>query len=195
MINYSKKNTIIITLILTIVLYSIISVIWSIFFPKKSNTNIEETTEFIDTKDIEYAEKVETNTEESLINQENVWKIEIPKIDLVADIQEGTNKYVIAKNVGHFTTTGIVNGNIGLAAHNRGFGEKSYFKNIKYLSYGDEIIYKKGNETKKYEVVNNLIIDETDWSYLQNTEDNRITLITCVEDMPEYRRCVQGIEI
>ena len=26
------------------------------------------------------------------------------------------------------------------------------------------------------------------------TEENRITLITCVENEPEYRRCIQGIE-
>jgi len=30
---------------------------------------------------------------------------------------------------------------------------------------------------------------------LKNTFDNRITLITCVEDQPEYRRCIQGTEI
>ena len=45
-----------------------------------------------------------------------------------------------------------------------------------------------------YEVKTMEIIENTDWSYLKNTEDNRITLITCVENEPKYRRCIQGIE-
>ena len=39
------------------------------------------------------------------------------------------------------------------------------------------------------------IIKDTDWSKLENTQDNRITLITCVENVPDSRRCIQGIEI
>ena len=39
------------------------------------------------------------------------------------------------------------------------------------------------------------IIDEEDWSYLQETEDNRITLITCEENREEYRRCIQALEV
>lgn len=88
-----------------------------------------------------------------------------------------------------------MDGNIGLAAHNRGIGVESYFKNIKSLDIGDIIIYQKDEEIKKYKVTKNLVIDETDWTYLKNTEDNRITLITCVENRPEVRRCIQGIEI
>ena len=30
--------------------------------------------------------------------------------------------------------------------------------------------------------------------FLEKTEENTITLITCVENEPEYRRCVQAIE-
>ena len=65
-------------------------------------------------------------------------------------------------------------------------GVESYFKNIKKLNIGDVIIYQKDEE--------NVIIDETDWTYLQNTSDNRITLITCVENRPECRRCIQAVE-
>ena len=39
------------------------------------------------------------------------------------------------------------------------------------------------------------IIRSTDWSYLEKYDDeNRITLITCVENEPQYRRCVQAVE-
>ena len=52
----------------------------------------------------------------------------------------------------------------------------------------------KGNLIK-YRIFNLEIIKDTDWSKLQKSEENKITLITCVENQPEYRRCVQGIEI
>lgn len=97
------------------------------------------------------------------------------------------------KDVGHFENTSRLNGNIGLAAHNRGY-PVNYFKNIKNLKNGDEITYTYNNETRKYVVKNTVIIEETDWSYLEPTKDNRITLITCVENKPKLRRVVQGIE-
>ena len=40
----------------------------------------------------------------------------------------------------------------------------------------------------------NIIIKDTNWNYLKNTEKNKITLITCIENEPEYRRCIQAIE-
>jgi len=84
-------------------------------------------------------------------------------------------------------------GNVGLAAHNRGY-KVNYFGRIKELQIGDEIYYTYGNISRKYKVSLITIIQDTEWTYLENTEDNRITLITCLEDEPEYRRCIQGIE-
>lgn len=185
MINYTKKNVLIITLTITIIIYVVISVIWS---------NIDKNVDINITKE----ETVTQDIQEEIRSTENkihIWKIQIPEIDLVANIAEGTTPNVIAKYVGHFSKTSKLNGNIGLAAHNRGYDVESYFKNIKNLQLGDEIIYQKDEEIKKYKVIKNVIIDETDWTYLQDTNDNRITLITCVEDKPEYRRCVQAIEI
>ena len=71
----------------------------------------------------------------------------------------------------------------------------NYFGKLKDLQIGDEIIYKTKYGTKKYKVDIKTIIKDTDWSYLRNTEDNRITLITCVENKPELRRCIQALEI
>lgn len=71
----------------------------------------------------------------------------------------------------------------------------NYFGKLKELQIGDEIIYKTKYGTKKYRVSIKTIIKDIDWSYLRNTEDNRITLITCVENRPELRRCIQALEI
>lgn len=69
----------------------------------------------------------------------------------------------------------------------------NYFAKLKELEIGDEIIYKVNNKTRKYIVQVATIIEESDWSYLQNSKDNRITLITCVANEPTKRLCVQGV--
>ena len=123
----------------------------------------------------------------------NKWRIEIPKINLNAPIREGTTQEIMLEAVGHFTETPRDTGNIGLAAHNRGY-ECNFFERIKELNKGDKIIYRNGNKTRTYLVETNTVIKQTNWNYLKPTKDNRITLITCEKDMREYRRCIQAIE-
>ena len=131
--------------------------------------------------------------EEEFFTNEN-WILEIPKIGLKAKINYGTTKKVMNKYIGHFDNTKLWSGNIGLAAHNRGY-PVNYFKRLKELQIGDEINYTTVFGTKTYKVEVVTVIEDTDWSYLEDTQDNRITLITCVENKPNYRRCIQGIEI
>lgn len=131
--------------------------------------------------------------EEHIEQTNNIWQIQIPKISLIANISEGTTTEVLNQYVGHFENTQKELGNIGLAAHNRGY-EVNYFKDLKLLKQGDEIIYKYNEYEKIYEVEKCRIIKDTEWEYLEKTEDNRLTLITCVENEPEFRRCVQAVE-
>lgn len=182
MISYTKRNVFVITLAITVLIYIVISVISSNVFNQDDIITNDETKVTSEENKLETQEK------------EEIWQIRIPKIDLIANIKEGTTPNIIAKYVGHFKNTSKLDGNIGLAAHNRGIGVESYFKNIKYLDIGDEIIYQKDEDIKKYEVTKNIIIDETDWTYLADTNDNKITLITCVENKPEYRQCIQATE-
>jgi LPXTG-site transpeptidase (sortase) family protein len=62
------------------------------------------------------------------------------------------------------------------------------------LEIGDIITYETTYGTKQYKVEINTVIKETDWSYLEDTKENKITLITCEENMKEYRRCIQATE-
>lgn len=121
------------------------------------------------------------------------WGIYIPQINLNAEISDGTTKDVMNYYIGHFIETSKTDGNIGLAAHNRGYNV-NYFSDLKNLHEGDEIFYKYYDFEKIYIVVKNKIIKDTDWSTLESTDNNKITLITCVENEPEYRRCVQAVE-
>ena len=72
--------------------------------------------------------------------------------------------------------------------------KNNYFQKIKELKEGDSIFYTYKGETKEYLVTKHVIIKDTDWTYLEDTDKNTITLITCVENEPEYRRCIQGEE-
>ena len=128
------------------------------------------------------------------INFKAKWRIEIPKINVIAPIKSGTTQDVLATAVGHFEQTDKWNGNVALAGHNRGYN-CNFFQNLKKLEIGDKIIYHTEKGKREYKVVVNKIIKQTDWRYIQDTEDNRITLITCVENMFEYRRCIQAVEI
>jgi LPXTG-site transpeptidase (sortase) family protein len=139
--------------------------------------------------DKQIVEEIETK----VIEVAETWQIEIPKISLIANIAEGTTKDILNKYVGHFENTSRKEGNIGLAAHNRGY-EVNYFKDLKLLTKGDEIKYKYNELEKTYEVEKCRIIKDTEWEYLEETEENRLTLITCVENQPEYRRCIQAVE-
>ena len=67
-------------------------------------------------------------------------------------------------------------------------------KRLKELREGDEIIYIHNEINRIYEVTKNKIIKDTDIDVLENTEENILTLITCVENEPNYRRCVQAEE-
>lgn len=123
---------------------------------------------------------------------ENKWCLEINKIELIAEIVEGTDEETLDNFIGHFSNTPVKIGNVGLAAHNRGY-KNNYFARLKELEIGDRINYYINGHKFIYEVDEILIIHETDWSMLENTKDNRITMITCIENREKYRLCVQAV--
>ena len=131
----------------------------------------------------------------SSANTENINSyLSIPSINLYnIKIKNGIDESTLNDYIGHFPNTSNWDGNIGLAAHNRGY-KNNFFSKIKYLENGDEIVYNVNNNIKKYKVEKKIEIDSYDWSYLKNTKDNRITLITCVENKENKRLVVQGIE-
>lgn len=196
MFKFSTTYINLLSLIISLIIFVIIQVISSNynFFGQKSTLK----TSFNVENKIQNTEKIQKETFENLskaenLDQDNTWYIEIPKIDLKANIKEGTSSKILDDYIGHFEETQKINGNIGLAAHNRGY-KNNYFAKIKNLQDGDIIYYVYEGKTKKYEVINQNIIKDTDWYCLENTKENMLTLITCVENQPEYRRCVQAKE-
>ena len=118
--------------------------------------------------------------------------LKIPDIDLSVKIYQGTDSKTLAKGAGHFEETSFFNGNMALAAHNRGVN--NYFGKIHTLSLGDKITLTTKLGTRTYEVVSVSKVSETDRSSLVPTTDNRITLYTCVRNERDQRWCVQAVE-
>ena len=149
---------------------------------------IEESNTYEELRNVIYEETKEIDNEETIGN------LRIPKIGLEAPIKEGSSPEILKEYVGHIIETAYYNGTVGLAAHNRG-NKFSYFARLSELEEGDEIYYESIYGEKIYKVVNKKIIDETDWSPLKNTNENKLTLITCVKDRKEKRLCVEAIEV
>ena len=118
--------------------------------------------------------------------------LKIPEIGLTVTAYDGDTFTAMKKGVGHLASTSCWNGNIGLVGHNRGTND--YFGKLKNLDIGDEMTYTTKLGTRTYVVKSITKIADTDWSKLQYTSDNRLTLITCVENIGSQRLCVQAVQ-
>lgn len=141
---------------------------------------------------IENTEEEKKPNEENLVNGDSaIGTIKIPKINFEGKIYEGTSLEVLAKGVGHFDNSPYLDGNVCLAAHNT----SKFWAKLKTLKKGDKITYESFLGTREYEVFELSEIEETDWTKLENTNKNVLTLITCVKGNKPKRLCVRAIEI
>lgn len=120
-------------------------------------------------------------------------RLEIPALDLSVRIYQGTDSKTLAKGVGHFEDTSIWDGNVCLAAHNR--GANSYFGQIHTLDIGDTITLTTKLGTRTYKVTDVSKVSETDRSGLADSGENMLTLYTCVRNQRDQRWCVTAAEV
>ena len=168
--------------LMAIIVIAIITLIGVIFFAikypvYKANKDADniEIGDNIDLEDIQ----LENNEQNIIHYDDEIGTLTIPDILLDnAPIRESVELSTLAQTIGHFPSTSIYEGNIGLASHNSG-NQGDFFKNLKKIKVGSEIYYQTNYGTKRYVVTTKEIIDEEDWSYLQETEDNRINYLCC----------------
>lgn len=194
-----KKKTliwiIILILIITATLILVISKFMKYKLQKTENKLLDIAQNVITTNEnIEIPTEVIVK-EELELNGNVIGILEIPKLNLIAPVQEGTTQDTLKYSIGHFSNSSNWDGNIALASHNRGDYVAHYFSNIHELVVGDEIIYKTKFGERRYVVEVSKQIESTDWSVISNTKENRITLITCIRSNPKLRLCVQAVEI
>ena len=123
----------------------------------------------------------------------SIGTVKIPSLDINMKVWEGETNASMKKGLGHYSSTSAWNGNVSVCGHNR--GAKYTIGSIKDLKKGDTITYTTVNGTRTYAVETVTTISNDDWSYLQATFDNRITITTCLADHPESRICVQAVEV
>lgn len=140
-----------------------------------------------------YQQTAYTSVEGMELQDGSIGTVKIPSLGISMKVWEGETTTSMSKGLGHYSSTSAWDGNVGVCGHNR--GAKYVIGSIKDLEAGDIITYTTIYGTRTYQVVTAKIISNTDWSYLQATTDNRITLTTCLADHPESRVCVQAVEV
>ena len=173
----------------------IIIAIISTFFIRgylKNKAKIDTVSEVY--SDDKVQDRLEHETTENLLlqidDEQVLGIIKIEKIGFEGLIYEGTTLDTLDKGVGHFENSSYFDGNVALAAHN----SNKYWAKLHTLETGDKITYISYLGTREYQVKNVTKISATDWSLLENTDENYLTLITCVKGNPSQRLCVQAIE-
>ena len=193
--NKKIRKSITISLVIILIIIAVISTFFIVkYFINKNQ--IKDTTDFYTEDKIQerLANDDGMTTTEDLtlhINGETVvGVVKIPRINYEGLVYEGTTLETLDKGIGHFENSSYLEGNVCLAGHNY----TGIWKNLYTLQNGDKITYVSFLGTKEYEVNNITQISENDWTLLENTADNTITLITCVKGEPSLRLVVQAIE-
>ena len=101
-------------------------------------------------------------TEDLYYKNGSLGTLEIPAINLTVGIFEGTDASTLKLGAGHFEESSIWDGNVGLAAHNR--GSNSYFGKIHTLELGDRITLTTRLGTRTYEEIGRASCRERVWT-------------------------------
>jgi len=133
-----------------------------------------------------------TSVEGMAYKDGSIGTVKIPSLDINMKVWEGETAASMKKGLGHYSSTSAWDGNVSVCGHNR--GTKYAIGSVKDLEQGDTVTYTTVYGTRTYQVTTVQIISNTDWSYLQSTADNRITITTCLADHPESRVVVQAVE-
>ena len=141
---------------------------------------------------IVYQQTAYTSASGMVRSDGSIGTVSIPSLNISMKVWEGETNESMAKGMGHYSSTSGWDGNVGVCGHNR--GAKYVIGSIKDLQIGDMITYETIYGTRSYAVSYVGVISNTDWSRLQATADNRITITTCLADQPDYRVCVQATE-
>jgi LPXTG-site transpeptidase (sortase) family protein len=120
--------------------------------------------------------------------------LHVERLNRTVRIYGGATMEAMDFGAGHFSFTGLNHGNTGLVGHNRG-RTNGFFSFVRHLREGDIITLNANGITRNYALTMLYTINETDFSPLMEFNDNRLTLITCVEYVPQKRRVAVLLEI
>ena len=116
-----------------------------------------------------------------------IGKITVQKSGRIVNIYEGESMASMNKGGGRFSFTGMNSGNTGIIGHNRG-RTNGFFIFVKDLREGDILTLEMGGVVKNYAVSLLYTVPDTDFTPLMQYGDNRLTLVTCLENQKNMRR-------
>ncbi len=105
-----------------------------------------------------------------------IGRLEIPRLGVSVMIAEGASASVLRHAVGHLSGTALPGsgGNVAVAGH-----RDRYFRPLKDIQDGDEILLTTPQGTFRYQVQWTKIVDPSDVQVLDPTGEPALTLVTC----------------
>ena len=102
--------------------------------------------------------------------------LEIPRLEFEVPLYDGASDLHMDRGIARIEGTAMPNeaGNLGIAGHRDG-----YFRVLKDIKFGDEMILNSGTGFKRYRVAQLMIVEPSAVDVLDHTEDTSITLVTC----------------
>ena len=102
--------------------------------------------------------------------------LEIPRLDLEVPLYDGASDLHMNLGIARIEGTAMPgdDGNMGVAGHRDG-----YFRVLKEIKFGDEMIVNSGTALRRYRVEELMIVEPSAVEVLDDTEDTSITLVTC----------------
>lgn len=107
---------------------------------------------------------------------EEFGKIKIDKTGLIAPLYQGDTEQILSKGAGHFYGSALPGegSNVVFSAH-----RNTFFAQLGALTAGDKITLDTSGGEFVYEMVDSVIISETDEQYVMPTSNEVLTLLTC----------------
>jgi sortase A len=121
---------------------------------------------------------------------EHAIRIQIAAIQVDAQIVQGDSWEELKKGVGQHPGTANPGreGNLILSAHNDIFGE--FFRDLDQLKPGDTVVLFTNQHSYTYEITGSRIVEPTEVSVMNDTEDPTVTLISCYPYLVDNKRIV-----
>jgi len=123
----------------------------------------------------------------------SIGTFEFPRFNKTIKLYEGETLENMLFGAGHFGSTSAWDGNVAAAAHNRGVVNNFGF--LADIDIGDKVIYTTKYGIRTYKVTEKTQISETDTSGLTWSNENVLSLYTCVKNIAGVRIYVRCMEV
>ncbi|MEX0790258.1 MAG: class E sortase [Actinomycetota bacterium] len=131
-----------------------------------------------------------------------VTRLLIPKLGVDTIVVEGTSKEALDAGAGHYENTPLpgMGGNVGIAGHRTTYGKP--FADLDQLTAGDRVELETPIGNFIYEMLppfdghaNPWVIEPTDWSVVDRTGEEMLTLTTCHPKRSDAQRLVARLKL